>query len=255
MVKVKDATLEKVEKKEVKKTVKKTAKAKTVAKVKTSVKTAEKKTPVKEVSEAKGPKKKTVKREVKTTAKSTADKKAKAVSIEKTDGKKTTTKQENKKTINQNSKRIFVRSDKKMVKGSVIFVRPQAIKMERDENNKAIGLSMSGFQSPDGQYYKVNIPFISEDGKITGKILTSEESVRFPGWGVITMEDNAILTMTNVVNGEEATLDKQAFKNFVVNKNRKIESELALKQNKAKFNEKKIKDMKVKSNNGVADGR
>ena len=255
MAKAKDVTLEKVEEKEVKKIVKKTAKAKIATKAKTSVKIAEKKTPVKEVSEAKVPKAKSVKKEVKATTKSTVDKKAKNVPVEKTDGKKTTTKQKNQKTVNQDNKKVFVRSDKKKVKGSVIFVRPQAIKMERNEDGKAIGLSMSGFQSPDGQYYKINIPFISEDGKITGKILTSEETARFPGWGVITMEENAILTMTNVVNGEEATLDRQAFKNFVVNKNRKIESELALKQNKAKINEKKIKDMKVKSNNGVADGR
>lgn len=247
MAKVKDVTLEKVEEKEEKKTAKKTAKAKIVTKAKTSVKSTEKKTPVKDVSKTKVPKVKTVKKEVKVTAKSTADKKAKNVPVEKIDGKKTTTKQENQKIVNQNSKRVFVRPDKKKVRGSVIFVRPQAIKMERDENGKAIGLSMSGFQSPDGQYYKVNIPFVSEDGKVTGKILTSEESVRFPGWGVITMEDNTILTMTNR-KGEEATLDRQAFKNFVVNKNRKIEEQLELRQEKAKAKEGKI-------NSGVADGR
>ena len=228
MAKVKDVTLEKVEEKEVKKTVKKTTKAKTVTKAKTSVKTAEKKTPAKEVSKTKAPKAKSIEKEkeVKTTVKSTADTKG---------------------------KRVYVRPDKKKVRGSVIFVRPQAIKMERDENDKAIGLSMSGFQSPDGQYYKINIPFVSEDGKVTGKILTSEESVRFPGWGVITMEDNAVLTMTNVVSGEEATLDKQAFKNFVVNKNRKIEEKLALKQNVVMENKSKMD--KSKTHSGVADGR
>ena len=130
-------------------------------------------------------------------------------------------------------------------KDSYVYIRPQAVKMERDDDGKAIGLTVSGFRSPDGEYYKIHIPFQSKDGKVTSKILSKQDTMRFAGWGFVKFDKNAVLDMKNS-RGEEATLDMQAFKKFIDNKNHKIEQQLQAKQEKLNAG---------RDNVGVAGGR
>ena len=130
-------------------------------------------------------------------------------------------------------------------KDSYVYIRPQAVKMERDDDGKAIGLAVSGFRSPDGEYYKIHIPFQSKDGKVTSKILSKQDTMRFAGWGFVKFDKNAVLDMKNS-KGEEATLDMQAFKKFIDNKNHKIEQQLQAKQEKLNVG---------RDNAGVAGGR
>ena len=130
-------------------------------------------------------------------------------------------------------------------KDSYVYIRPQAVKMERDDDGKAIGLTVSGFRSPDGEYYKIHIPFQSKDGKVTSKILSKQDTMRFAGWGFVKFDKNAVLDMKNS-KGEEATLDMQAFKKFIDNKNHKIEQQLQAKQEKLNAG---------RDNVGVAGGR
>ena len=146
----------------------------------------------------------------------------------------------------QEVKAIKTTKDKNSkLKDSYVYIRPQAVKMERNEEGKATGLSVSGYQGPDGEYYKINIPFNSDDGKVSGKILTKQDTVKFPGWGVVKYEPNAVLDM-KTSKGLEATLDMQAFKKFIDNKNHKIEQQLQAKMEKMNAG---------RDNAGVAGGR
>ena len=99
-----------------------------------------------------------------------------------------------------------------------IFIRPEAFKRMKDENKKTIGISVSGYQSPDGKYYNVEIPF-KEDKDISVRIV--QKGTKFKGWAVVTAIPNVALTMVN--KEEKVYLDLNAFKSFIEHKNRKVQ--------------------------------
>ena len=110
-----------------------------------------------------------------------------------------------------------------------VFINPRAFRFEKNEQGKYLGFSVSGFCAPDGEYYKISIPYKSEDGKISSSMIPNG---KFKNWIVVEIKPDAVLDM-KTKDGLEATLDIGAFKQFIQNKNRKFEQSKFLKnQNK-----------------------
>lgn len=95
-----------------------------------------------------------------------------------------------------------------------VFIHPDAFKKEQ------AGISLSGFRSPDGQYYDIKIPYVRQNEN-SPSVSILRNSQKFKGYAVVKMKDGACLDMVN--KDGKASLDGKAFKNFVDNKNRKVQ--------------------------------
>ena len=101
-----------------------------------------------------------------------------------------------------------------------IFVNPKNFSYIRDENKKATGISISGYQHTDGKYYNVELPFFKDKEvniSILGKNVQNKNLV---GYAVVSIRPNAEVSLVSK-EGKEKT-NVKSVKKFINAKNRKV---------------------------------